>query len=318
MSRALASLSSANLPRNMWGEMILTETYIKNRTLTSAFRNPEQTPHERWTDKKPDLSHMREIGCRAFVLKLPKNKNPKIFNRSVECVMVGYSPSLTDTYRCYNRKTRRIHVTRNVEFIESQDEMPRPLTAAQVAKKPVPLKPGDSTADIPALLPTAEIPLGIDPYESELESEEEPEDHAPGPIPETRRPERTRKARGDDGAFPDIRKDAAVAEARAAEARAKERRAEAKMQKATVEEVDDTQVEEELAAHAADNTEYEYWAFSATPASDDEPKTWKQAQNSPFSEEWREAYQAELDSIKVHGVYELVPRESVPHGRKVI
>jgi hypothetical protein len=128
--------------------------------------------------------------------------------------------------------------------------------------------------------------------------------------------------RGDDGAFPNARKDAAVADARAAEKRAKERRTEAKSQRATIEAVDDdddtppADAEEEPVLRA-DAEEYEYWGFSAT-VSDDEPKTWKQAQNSPLSEEWRAAYQAELDAIKLHGVYELVPPESVPAGRRII
>jgi hypothetical protein len=133
MSRTLASLSSAKLPRNMWGKMMLTEVLIKNCTLTSAFRDPEQTPHERWTGKKPDLSHMHEIGCCVFVLKLPKSKNPKIFNRSVECVMISYHLTLTDTYRCYDRKTGRIHVTRNVDFIKLQDKVVRLLKTPKSA-----------------------------------------------------------------------------------------------------------------------------------------------------------------------------------------
>jgi hypothetical protein len=329
MSRALASLSSAKLPRNMWGEMMLTETYIKNRTLTSAFRNPEQTPHERWTEEKPDLSHMREIGCRAFVLKLPKAKNPKIFNRSVECVMIGYSPSLRGTYHCYERKTGRVHVTRNVEFIESQDEVPRLLKTPKSAKSTLGAIDGVvDDADVQRPLAAVHPPSDTDEFASENEEEdetgpahetEEEAERAPEPAHNVGRPVRTRKVRGDDGAFPDARKDAAVVDARAAETRAKERRIEAKSRRATVEAVNDDEppsaaVEEEPAPRP-NAEEYEYWAFSAT-ASDDEPKTWKQAQNSPFSEEWRAAYQAELDSIKLHGVYELVPPESIPAGRK--
>ncbi|KAJ7043476.1 hypothetical protein C8F04DRAFT_1175296 [Mycena alexandri] len=165
------------------------------------------------------------------------------------------------------------------------------------------------------------------PSESEEENLTAPEDEEElvQPAQNVGRPVRTRTARGDNGAFPTTRKDAAVADARAAEMRAKQRRAETKSRRATVKDAvdeDDAEipaglVEEEPILHANTDDEYEYWAFSAA-VSDDEPKTWKQAQNSPFSEEWREAYQAELDSIKLHGVYELVARESVPAGRKII
>ncbi|KAJ7469161.1 hypothetical protein FB451DRAFT_1255887 [Mycena latifolia] len=134
--------------------------------------------------------------------------------------MIGYS-SNSKAYRCYERKTGRIHITRNVEFIESQDETPRRLTAAQTGKKT------KSQARKPA-------------HPSFLS-----------------RPVRTRKVRGEDGAFPDIRKEAAVAEARAAEARAKERRTDAKTQRATVEQADEVEAEEELKA-PADDDEYEH------------------------------------------------------------
>ncbi|KAJ7500018.1 hypothetical protein FB451DRAFT_1207222 [Mycena latifolia] len=144
--------------------------------------------------------------------------------------MIGYS-SNSKAYRCYERKTGRIHITRNVEFIESQDETPRRLTAAQTGKK----------IQVPSTKASAPV--------------------VPEPAENTSRPVRTRKVRGEDGAFPDIRKEAAVAEARAAEARAKERRTDAKTQRATVEQADEVEAEEEPKA-PADDDEYEYWALS--------------------------------------------------------
>lgn len=118
--------------------------------------------------------------------------------------------------------------------------------------------------------------------------------------------------------MPNARKDATVINVHAAELQAKECHAEAKTRRA----IDDNDEEpataiEQQPTAPVEEAEYEYWALSAT-TSDDEPEMWKQAQNSPFAEEWRKAYQAELDSIKLHGVYELVPRESVPLGCKVI
>ena len=52
--------------------------------------------------------------------------NPKIYNRPVESILVGYSDSLK-AYRCLHRLSGRIHVTRNVVFAESQDLRERPL-----------------------------------------------------------------------------------------------------------------------------------------------------------------------------------------------
>jgi hypothetical protein len=44
-------------------------------------------PYEAYTGHKPDVSHLREIGCRAFVL-IQNKHNPKVFERSEECCPV--------------------------------------------------------------------------------------------------------------------------------------------------------------------------------------------------------------------------------------
>ncbi|KAJ7025315.1 hypothetical protein C8F04DRAFT_1191585 [Mycena alexandri] len=115
-------------------------------------------------------------------------------------------------------------------------------------------------------------PPGSDKSTSESEEEDEAdpaaeieEEHVPEPAQNVGRPARTRRTRGDDGAFPTTRKDAAVADAHAAEARAKERRTGAKTRRVTVETVEDDEgpavaVEEEPAPRT-DPDEYEYWAF---------------------------------------------------------
>jgi hypothetical protein len=68
--------------------MFLTACYLSNRTPVTS--QDGHTPFEHWTDQKPDLSHLREIGCRAFVL-VQNQHNPKVYSRSIECVLIGYS-----------------------------------------------------------------------------------------------------------------------------------------------------------------------------------------------------------------------------------
>jgi hypothetical protein len=50
---------------------------------------------------------------------------------------------------------------------------------------------------------------------------------------------------------------------------------------------------------------------------DDEPRTWKEAQTLSEAKEWMKGYLDELKSLKVMGVYKLVPRSSVPAGAKI-
>jgi hypothetical protein len=104
MSHARTIRANAKLPPNMWGECVLTAVYLKNRTPTKVIEN--ETPYELWNGWKPDISHLREISCKAFVL-IQARHVPKIYNRSIECVLVGYSTH-SKAYRCYNCATGQI------------------------------------------------------------------------------------------------------------------------------------------------------------------------------------------------------------------
>jgi hypothetical protein len=75
-----------------------------------------KTPHEGFEKVKPHLGHLREIGCRAFVLI--KTYNLKAFARSIECVLIGYTPNCK-AYRCWQRSTGKIFNSGNVRFIET-------------------------------------------------------------------------------------------------------------------------------------------------------------------------------------------------------
>lgn len=68
---------------------------------------------------------MREIGSRAFVL-IENRHNPKIYERSLECVLIGYSEN-SKAYRCYHRSSGKVITSYNVVFIESKDDVPRKL-----------------------------------------------------------------------------------------------------------------------------------------------------------------------------------------------
>ena len=64
---------------------------------------------------------------------------------------------------------------------------------------------------------------------------------------------------------------------------------------------------------------YNEYCFTATEASGVRvPKTVKEALNSDRSDEWRKAIHAELQSMIDNEVWEVVPRSTVPQGRRVI
>src|ERR1700722_19052949 len=90
---------TAGVPPNRWDEFIITANYLCMLVPTKSLK--DITPFEAYHLRKPDISHLREIGCKAFILILNKH-NPKVFQRSEECVLIGYRTN-SKTYCCYHR-----------------------------------------------------------------------------------------------------------------------------------------------------------------------------------------------------------------------
>jgi len=127
MGKACTMRSTCGIPVNHWDEFLLTACYLSNWTPVTS--QGSHTPFEHWTGKKPDLLHLREIGCRAFVL-VQNHHNPKVYSRSVECVLIGYSLD-SKSYCCYHRESHKVFVSYHVSFIESHQcgTMPPPVIA---------------------------------------------------------------------------------------------------------------------------------------------------------------------------------------------
>ena len=119
MGKANAMRIYADCPPNLWDEFYLTASYLDERTPTASLKDGI-TPYEAYYNRRPDYSHLREIGCRAFVLILSRH-NPKIYDRSIECVLIGYDFN-SKTYRCYDKTSKKIYSSYHVRFIESHDQ----------------------------------------------------------------------------------------------------------------------------------------------------------------------------------------------------
>ncbi|KAJ8480980.1 hypothetical protein ONZ45_g15469 [Pleurotus djamor] len=156
MEKGRAMRLQCNLPPNRWEEFCMTACYLIRRTYTSATK---MTPYKAWFGRKPNLSHLREIGCRAFVL-IQDRHNPKIYARSIECILVGYSHT-AKAYRCYDPTGRRILESYNVRFIERKDALS--VTApTEPASLPTPSpNPSRSTSPSPIRTPSRSSPLPI-------------------------------------------------------------------------------------------------------------------------------------------------------------
>ena len=66
LDKARTMLLSCKALVKLWDKFCATSAYLTNLTTSSSLQG--RTPFELWFDRRPSLSHLREIGCRAFAL----------------------------------------------------------------------------------------------------------------------------------------------------------------------------------------------------------------------------------------------------------
>ena len=131
LSMVRAMLKAKNLPRELWGEAVSTAVYILNRTSSKALQG--QTPHEKWTGRKPSVDHLRAFGCIAHV-KDTRRHQGKLEDRSKAMIFIGYQIG-TKAYKCLDPVNLKVIISRDIIFEEAeswtwstQGESPTPLT----------------------------------------------------------------------------------------------------------------------------------------------------------------------------------------------
>ncbi len=119
MECARSMILAQGLGLEFWGEAVNTAVYIKNQCPTKALDS--KTPQEAWSGRKPDVSHLRVFGCKAFA-HVPDEKRTKLESKSMPCVVLGYYEG-TKVYRSMCVETKRIIKSRDVVFIEGSKEI---------------------------------------------------------------------------------------------------------------------------------------------------------------------------------------------------
>ncbi|CAN1845085.1 Retrovirus-related Pol polyprotein from transposon TNT 1-94, partial [Linum perenne] len=119
---ARACMFARHVPKYLWGEAVLTATYLINRMPSKVlqFQPPRQlllSLYPQLTSISSDLPP-RIFGCTVFVHINPSHRT-KLDPRAHKCVFIGYSPHQKG-YKCYSPVTRQIFYTRDVTFFESQ------------------------------------------------------------------------------------------------------------------------------------------------------------------------------------------------------
>ena len=329
MGKAVTMRTYANLPPFLWDNLYLTATHLHSKTTSLVLWG--KTPHELWYGKKPDYDYMHEIGCRAFVLVQNKH-NPKIYERSIECVLIGYD-TRSKTYRCYHRASRKVISSFHVQFLESHHGH-MPDTGSIVPTASVPPTPASSPSAptleaAPAIPPIQEedfpfdpsiTPVGTLPAEPLIPQEGCPDPH-PTPIdpPSAVEPPRhSNRITSNDpkpSRMDQIREESKASAERISKAQKNGRPA--FWEYINIAEMFGPDTDAAFKAVALYQSPPDLLDLVLHVQANDEPGTWEEAMSSPNSDKWLAAYQEELKSLKEMNVYKLVPPSDVPSTQRI-
>ncbi|GKC46287.1 retrovirus-related pol polyprotein from transposon TNT 1-94, partial [Tanacetum coccineum] len=125
---ARTMLTFASLPLFLWAEAITTAYFTQNHSIIRKRFN--KTPYELSNKRKPNIKFFHVLGCRFYLL-INYDDIGKLKAKGDIRVFVGYSKE-SDAFRIYNKRTRKIHESVNVNF----DEI------SEMASKQFSLEPG--------------------------------------------------------------------------------------------------------------------------------------------------------------------------------
>ncbi|GJZ47234.1 retrovirus-related pol polyprotein from transposon TNT 1-94 [Tanacetum coccineum] len=107
-------LKSKKMPKEFWAEAVDFWVYLLNRCPSKSLDN--KTPQEAWNGLKPTVSHLRVFESIAYV-HVPSQRRSKLDDRSEKHVFDSYDKQ-SKGYKLYNLVTRKVAVSRDVEFEE--------------------------------------------------------------------------------------------------------------------------------------------------------------------------------------------------------
>ena len=105
----------SNLPRQYWGEALLTAVHLINRMPTTVLQN--LSPFEAFYKVKPCCEHLKVFGCLCYASILKRHRH-KLQSRAHPCIFLGY-PYSQKAYKLFDLETKKIFTSRDVHFHEN-------------------------------------------------------------------------------------------------------------------------------------------------------------------------------------------------------
>jgi len=113
LNKVRALLFVSNLPKSLWGEAILTATYLYNRTPNSSIEF--KTPYFLKYNKLPNLNNIRIFGSLAYS-KEPNSLITKLDYKAIPYYLIGFRSN--NIYKLYNPRNNKSIFSRDCKIIE--------------------------------------------------------------------------------------------------------------------------------------------------------------------------------------------------------
>jgi hypothetical protein len=112
---AMSMMHDSNLPVTLWAEAFHTAVYVINRLPMNILEN--KSPYFSLHCVHPNYHDLRVFGCVCYV-HVDSSMRHKFQDKALQCRFVGYADDYKG-YRCYDPVSKRIKISRNVVFDES-------------------------------------------------------------------------------------------------------------------------------------------------------------------------------------------------------
>lgn len=296
MARSLM-YAHARIPTALWAELVSTAVYILNRTGPTCLDG--KSPYELWHHKKPRLSHLRIIGSYCYP-HIPKERRKKLDKKAQKGILIGYD--FDNGYRIWDSDSFKLIRSRDVIF----DESPLLGHLKEIKEPDIPENNESSKS------PDRQLFFGLPKYTSHHEDTAEQFSSQNEPDVEADEPKAVSTLEAEQ--FIDLPLNEKY-----------------ENDNDEPNEVYDEAIEPDLAegkitlrdrSNLKPPTRYKDFVcnvcFNVNPVYDvslAEPKTFKEAMLSIDSEQWSEAMNNEINSLKENETWEMV---NLPKGRKAI
>lgn len=121
MEMARACILEGNIDDELWPEVILAMTHVKNIRPTNALGG--KSPHELQFNEAPDVSHLRVLGSTVYVLIHEEErdlKSEKFESRARKGTLVGYDGHTI--YRVHIRNQKKVIQVKDLRIFEDTSQ----------------------------------------------------------------------------------------------------------------------------------------------------------------------------------------------------